>query len=155
MIRLIRLALGAIGLALLGYGAYQLLHNSSVTRPAEVAKWLVVALIVHDGVIAWVVVVVGWLIARVVPPRARAYVQGGLICAALITLIALPLIYRRGKAEPGLTLLTQNYPAHLAVLLGMVAAGTAAAYAVRVARDRAGRSTANDRPPTDQSSTTT
>ena len=152
---MIRILLGTVGVALLGYGGYQLLNNSSVTHPVEVATWLVIALAVHDGVIAWVVVVVGWLIARVVPPRARAYVQGGLICAALITLIALPLIYRRGKAEPGLTLLTQNYPAHLAVLLGMVAAVTAAAYGVRAARDRAGRSSANDRPPPDQSSPTT
>lgn len=155
MIRLIRLALGATGLALLGYGAHQMLHNSSVTHPVEVAKWLVVALIVHDGVIAWVVVVVGWLIAGLVPDRARAYVQGGLITAALITLIAVPLIYRRGKAEPGLTLLTQNYLAHLAVLLGMVAAVTAMAYAVRVVRDRHGHSSANDRSPTDQASPTT
>jgi hypothetical protein len=152
---MIRILLGTAGVALLGYGGYQLLSNSDVTRPVEVATWLVIALAVHDGVIAWVVVMVGWLIARLVPERARAYVQGGLICAALITLIALPLIYRRGKAEPGLTLLTQNYPAHLAVLLGMVAAVTAAAYAVRVARDRAGRSSANDRPPADQASPTT
>jgi hypothetical protein len=151
---MIRILLGAIGVALLGYGGYQLLNNSGATHPVEVATWLVIALAVHDGVIAWVIVVVGWLIARVVPPRARAYVQGGLICAALITLIALPLIYRRGKAEPGLTLLSQNYPAHLAVLLGMVAAVTAGAYAVRVARDRSGRSSTNDRPPTDQASPT-
>lgn len=152
---MIRFLLGVMGVALLGYGGYQLLHYSHDTHPVEIATWLVVALVVHDGVIAWVVVVVGWLIARLVPARARAYVQGGLICAALITLISLPLIYRRGKAAPGLTLLTQNYRAHLAVLLGMVAAATVAAYAVRVARDRPGRSSANDRSPTDQTSPTT
>jgi len=152
---MIRVLLGTVGVALLGYGGYQLLNNSDATHPMEVATWLVIALAVHDGVVAWVVVAVGWLIARVVPERARAYLQGGLICGALITLIALPLIYRRGKAEPALALLTQNYPAHLAVLLGMVAAVTAGAYAVRVARDRAGRSSANDRPPTDQAAPTT
>ncbi len=148
---MIRALLGATGVALLGYGGYQLLHHSDVTHPVEVAVWLVIALAVHDGVIAWMVVAVGWLIARFVPDRARAYVQGGLICAALIALIALPLIYRRGKAAPGLTLLTQNYPAHLAVLLGMVTVVAGAAYAVRALRDR---SKANDRPATDQTSPT-
>lgn len=152
---MIRALLGAAGLALLGYGGYQLLHHHHDTHPAEVAVWLVVALVVHDGVIAWLVVAAGWLLARVVPPRARAYVQGGLVCATLITLIALPLIYRRGKAAPGLALLTQNYGAHLAVLLGMVAVATVAAYAVRVARDRPGRSSTNDRSPTDHISPTT
>lgn len=151
---MIRVLLGTAGIALLGYGGYQLLHYSHDTHPVEVATWLVIALVVHDGVIAWVLVIVGWLVARLVPARARAYVQGGLACAALITLIALPLIYRRGKAAPGLTLLTQNYPAHLAVLLGMAALVTAAAYVVRVARDRPGRSSANDRSPSDQTSPT-
>jgi hypothetical protein len=150
-----RVLLGAAGLFLLGWGVYHLLQDHAATHPTEVAVWLVIALAVHDGVIAWAVVVVGWLISRVVPPRARAYLQGGLICAALITLIALPLIYRRGKAARGLTLLTQNYPAHLAVLLGMVAAATVGAYALRVVRDRPDRSRANERPSTDQSSATT
>ena len=150
-----RLLLGLIGLALLGYGGYQLLHNSSVTHPPEVAKWLVIALIVHDGLLAWAVLVVGWLTARVIPVRTRPYVQGGLACAALITLIALPLIRRRGHAAPGLTLLTQNYAAHLAVLLSVVVAVVVAAYLVRVVRDRRqGRSTANERSATDHTSPT-
>jgi hypothetical protein len=150
-----RLLLGVLGAALIGYGSYELLHDPGATHPAEIARWLVIALIVHDGVVAWAVVVGGWLVARLVPGRARAYVQGGLICAALITAVALPLIYRRGKAAPGLTLLTQDYPAHLGILLSIVAAGTVTAYLLRVLRDRYGRSRANDRPSTDQTSSTT
>lgn len=151
----IRLLLGVLGLALVGYGGYQLLHNSSVTHPPEVAKWLVIALIVHDGVLAWVVLVVGWLTTRMVPARPRPYVQGGLACAALITLIALPLIYRRGHAPPGLTLLTQDYAAHLTVLLSVVAGVAVLAYVLRVLRDRRqDRNSANDRPATDQTSST-
>jgi hypothetical protein len=152
--KLLRLLLGLSGAAGIGYGIYQLLQHSAATHPWEVVTWLGIALIVHDGVLAWVVVVVGWVVARVFPPRVRAYVQGGLACAALITLIALPLIYRRGKAAPGLTLLTQDYAAHLGVLLAVVAAVTAAAYGMRVLRGRQGRSSANDRPFSDHTSST-
>lgn len=150
-----RLLLGVIGLALVGYGGYQVLHNSSVTHPPELAKWLVIALIVHDGVLAGVVFGAGWLTTRLVPARPRPYVQGALACAALITLIALPLIYRRGHAAPGLTLLTQDYSAHLTVLLSIVAGAAAMAYVLRVLRDRRqDRNPANDRPATDQTSPT-
>ena len=148
-----RLLLGALGVAMIGYGGYQMLHHSDATHPVEVARWLVVALVVHDGVLAWVVVGFGWVAARVIPGRARAYVQGALICAALITLVALPLIYRRGRTPAGSTLLAQNYPAHLAVLLGMVAAAGTAAYVAHVLRDRRQRrSSTNDRPSTDHTS---
>jgi hypothetical protein len=150
-----RLLLGALGAALIGYGSYQLLHDRGATHPVEVAKWLVIAVLVHDGILAWAVVLVGWMLARAVPGRARPYVQGGLICAALITVITLPLIHRRGKAAPGSTLLTQNYPAHLAILLGTVAAAAVGAYAVGgLSERRHGRSRANDRPPTDHTSPT-
>lgn len=150
-----RLLLGGLGAAMIGYGGWQLLHFDGATHPVEVAKWLVIALIVHDGVLAWAVLVVGWLVAHVVPGRARAYVQGGLICAGLITVVALPLIYRRGKGPEGSTLLTQNYPAHLAVLLGTVVAVSTAAYGVQLLRERRqGRRSTNDRPSTDHSSPT-
>ena len=54
--------------------------------------WLVVALIIHDGILSPVVATFGAGISRVVPPRARRFLQGGLIAAALITVVALPLI---------------------------------------------------------------
>ena len=150
-----RLLLGTPGALLVGYGAWRLLGNAEETKPLKLAEWLLAAVILHDGVLAWLVLGVSWLVARVVPGRARTYVQAGLVCAALLTVIALPLIYRRGHAAAGLTLLEQNYAAHLAVLLGIVAGLACVAYAVRVLRDRRQRvSSANDRPPTDQTSPT-
>ena len=147
-----RLLLGTIGAAMICYGGWQIFNHSGATKPAKVGEWLIAALILHDGVLAWLVIAAGWLVARTARGRARAYLQGALICAALITVIALPLIYRRGKSAPGLTLLEQNYVAHLLLLLGILVAVVSAAYAVRTLRDATQRrSNANERPPADHS----
>jgi hypothetical protein len=150
-----RLLLGTSGALMVCYGTWRILGNAQATKPVKLGEWLLAAIVLHDGVLAWLVLGAGWLVARVVPRRARAYVQGALVCGALLTLVALPLIYRRGHAAPGLTLLRQDYAAHLALLLGIVAAVGCGAWAVRVLRDRRQRdSSANERPPADQTSPT-
>jgi len=131
----IRVLLAAIGIAMIGYGGWRIVTNPRATQPVHVGEWLLGALVLHDGVLAVVIVVVGWLLARAIPGRARAYVQGGLITAGLVTAIAVVDIYRRDKSAPGQALLEQDYRAHLVILLLMIALGTATCYAVRVIRD--------------------
>ncbi len=91
---------------------------------------------------------------KAVPPRARRYLQGALVTGALITVIALPLIKRQNSQPRVKAILQQNFSANLAVLLGIVAGGALALYAVRVLRDRQRASVTNDRPSDDQRSTT-
>ena len=131
-----RLALGTVGAATVGYAIVSILRDTDHTKPIEVAKWLIGTVIIHDGVIAGVTVGVAWLIARVVPRRARAFVQSGLAVAAVTTLFALPLIYRRGKSSPGSTLVRQNYVGNLTIILAAIAAVTVACYLARLIRDR-------------------
>ena len=100
-----------------------------------VGLWLVLALIIHDGLLSPAVVAVTALLGRI-PPRARRYLQFGLIMAALITVITLPMIYQQGRQPPAKTLLQQDFQVNLMILLAIIAAGCLAAYAVRVARDR-------------------
>ncbi|PZS18469.1 MAG: hypothetical protein DLM57_06325 [Pseudonocardiales bacterium] len=152
----LRIGLGAVGTLGIGYGAYRLLGNPTVSKPMKLGEWLIGTLILHDFVLTPVVLAVGWLLTRVVRPRARRYVQGALVSGALVSVIAIPLIYRRGKGLPGKALLEQNYAAHLTLILGAIAAVTAVAYATRVIRDRQTQR-ANDtnvRPPADQASGT-
>ncbi|MEP6599426.1 MAG: hypothetical protein ABJB98_08280 [Actinomycetota bacterium] len=154
--RATRALLGLAGLLMIGYGGWRILDNRAATQPVKVGEWLIGALILHDGILSFVIFGLGWLLARTIPGRARAYVQGGLIAGGLVTAVAVLLIYRRGKSQPGQALLTQNYGANLAILLALIAAGTALAYALRVARDSrhpAGvASNANVRPDADQTS---
>ncbi len=109
-----------------------------------------------DGVLMPVIAIIGFVLTMLVAPRARRYVQGGLIAAAMVTLIAIPLIHRQGQAQPGQALLTQDYAAHLFTLLGLIAAATVIAYAIRFTRDaRQQASVANTRPPEDHDSAST
>ena len=131
-----RIILAILGILVLLYGIVNLFIHIPIQTLLMVAVWLVAALIIHDAVIAPSVVGVGWLLRRFLPDRARRYVQMGLIMAAAVTIIAIPMIIREGSQPPQKTLLIQNYAANLALLLGIIAGVTAAAYVVRVARDR-------------------
>jgi hypothetical protein len=152
----VRTGLGAVGLLGVGYGGYRLLSNQVASHPPQLATWLIGAIILHDFVLTPVVLGVGLLLTRTVAPRARRYLQGALVAGALVAAITIPLISRRGTATASKALLRQNYAAHLALILGLIAAVTAAAYAVRVARDRRGQrgSDAKVRPPKAQTSGT-
>ena len=105
-----RVLLGVVGVAMMTYGIWRIFDNTGATQPLHLGEWLVGALILHDGVLSFVVVAIGWLVARAIPGRARAYVQGGLITAGLVTAVAAVEIYRRGKSAPGQSLLGTELP---------------------------------------------
>ena len=54
---------------------------------------------------------------------------------AVVSVIALPMIVLRGSQPPVKALLLRDYAANLTLLIGLIAAVTAASYTVRVARD--------------------
>jgi predicted anti-sigma-YlaC factor YlaD len=139
--RRFRLALGAVGVVILGYGGVRLLQNAhSTTHPVKLAEWLVGALLVHDLLIAPVVLGVGWLVARWLPRPARGLVLAALIMTGLVSSVGIFLVYRQGKtASPTLALLAQNYRAHLVLLYVAVIVGTGAVAAITRLRRRSVR----------------
>lgn len=152
-----RYALAAAGLALGLFGVFRLVTQIPVADLVVLFFWLVGALIIHDGLLSPLVVTIGAGIARTIPPRARRYVQGGLVAAVAATVIAVPMIYRRNSQPPVKAILRQNFAANLAWLLAIIAVLSLVGYAIAVARSRrdstAGRtSTVNERPSDDHSS---
>lgn len=150
----VRIALGALGVAAMLYGLKLLYAKpDAVNNPFGVLKWAIASDIAVDGLLMPLIALTGFALTKLVPSRARKFVQGGLVATAMVTLIAIPLIHRRGKAEPGQALLVQDYTSHLFVLVGIIAAGTVAAYAWRFVRDNGQRAKAtNTRPSSDQDS---
>lgn len=129
-----RIFLAVAGIALLIFGASRLLTKVPGTMLVWVAIWLVAALIIHDGIVSPLVLMIGVALRRYLPDRGRRYLQAGLIVAAVVTVIALPLMYRRDSQPPSKALLLQNYPLNWALLLGLIGAGVLILYAIRVAR---------------------
>lgn len=129
-----RLLLGAAGVAVLAYGIDRLAHEPAIPHPGQVAEWIVGAIILHDGLIAPVVLAVGYLVSRLVPAPARAIVQGGLVVAGAVVVIAVPLLVKPVPSIP--TVLPLDYGRSLAIVLGSVVAATASLVAVRLARTR-------------------
>jgi hypothetical protein len=129
-----RLLIGALGVGMLGYGTIRIFTDAKDTKPVSLVKWLIGALLVHDLLIAPVVIGVGWLLARYVPPRARRHLQAGLIAGGLVSSLGVLLIWRQDKyGAASLALLQQDYRRNLLILLAIVAAGSLAGYLIEVA----------------------
>jgi hypothetical protein len=130
-----RVGLVAGGALLLAFGAFRLLTHLDHSQLFALAVWMVVAVALHDFVIAPATVGTGALLTRV-PPRGRRYVQGALIVGALITVIAIPLIGRRDTLPTVKAILLRDYAGNLALLLGLTVGIALVLYGARVIRDR-------------------
>ena len=130
-----RIALGVAGGLLLTFGLFRLVTELDTGDLFVLGVWLAAAVVLHDGLVAPITVGTGVALTRV-PPRARRYLQGALLVGALITIIAVPLIWRQGTQPESKAILLRDYTANLTLLLGMTAAVALVLYAVRVLRNR-------------------
>jgi hypothetical protein len=144
--RVWRIILAVVGIGVGTYGISQLLTQIPIQNLVVLALWLIGALIIHDGLLSPTVVGVGAALRRYIPDRGRRYLQFGLIMAAMVTVIAVPMIYRANREPPSKALLLQDFSTNLTVLLAVLGGATLVAYAIRVARDRPAAS----RPPLDE-----
>ncbi len=115
-----RTALGAVGVAAIAWGAWLVLTGGAATRPVAVATWLVGGLVLHDAVLAPVVVVAGWLVTRVLPPWLRAPVQGGILVIGVVTLASVPLLLGLGRRPGHPSADPLDYPRNLLVVVAVV-----------------------------------
>ena len=132
-----RIVLAIAGIAIGLFGVVRLVTQVPVPSLVGLAVWLIAALVIHDGIASPLVLALGALVGRV-PPRGRRYLQAGLIMAAMVAVLAVPMIYRRGSQPPSKALLDQDFGGHLTLLLGVIASATLLAYAIRVARSSSG-----------------
>ena len=57
------------------FGVFRLITEVPLRSLSFLPVWMVAALVIHDGVLSPLVVSVGWLLRRLVPDRARRYLQ--------------------------------------------------------------------------------
>ncbi|MFJ6945822.1 hypothetical protein ACISU4_14440 [Streptomyces wuyuanensis] len=125
----LRYAAGALGVMMMGVGAALVL--SSRDAPG-VLVWLGGALVLHDAVLAPLVLGVGLLVAGL---PARGVVRGALVVGGSLVLITLPLLLRPG-APPNPSALPLPYGRNLVIVLGAVAGAACLVLLVRWLRRR-------------------
>ncbi|MGQ4423154.1 hypothetical protein ACN6LL_005124 [Streptomyces violaceoruber] len=121
---LLRFSAMLLGVVMCGFGVYQFIDRTSpgVQDVIDVLVWLAAAIALHDGLLVPLVLAVGLLIARLT--RLSGALRGGLLCAACLTLVALPMMLREGKtANP--TVLPLDYVTNWAVTIAVTVVVTA------------------------------
>lgn len=110
----------AIGWAVIAWGVVGIFSNSLDTRPANLAKFVVGGALLHDLVVAPLVILAGVLVVRRVPAWARGSVQAALAISAIVALFAYPLVRAYGLATNNPTSLPHNYGLNLLIVLAVV-----------------------------------
>lgn len=130
----VRLLLGVTGVAFALIGARGILTHQVNSPPRAILPWWIAVVVVHDGIIAPVTALTGWLVIRHLPPAARAPVQfAGIVCG-LVALFSIPLLHRQGRGFEGSTLLTRDYGLNLLAILAAVIVLTAVVSVIRARR---------------------
>ncbi|HMM95270.1 hypothetical protein [Phycicoccus sp.] len=112
--RAVRVGVGAVGLAALGWGLTLL---AGLGRPVlDVVVWLAGGIVAHDAVLAPVVVGLGVLAATTAPAWLRPSLVRLLLVLGPLTLVAVPVLGRFGARPDNPTLLDRPYTAGWLVL---------------------------------------
>ena len=117
----LRVALGVVGCAVIGFGLWELVVVSPrATHPVAAIGWLAAGLVVHDAVLAPLAVVVGLLVSRLLRGSSARVVGAGLFVAACVVAVGVPALLTPGVAgNPSAT--PRDYRGGLLVALAVVA----------------------------------
>ena len=93
----LRLLLGALGVGGIAWGAWLLLDEQDLDALLRVALWLAGGVVLHDAVLAPLVVVLGAGATRV-PRAVRGVGARVLVVLGSVTLLAIPVLLSRGES---------------------------------------------------------
>ena len=125
-----RTTLVVLGVLMLLLGAYVLVGSVKPIKIAGIALWFVLALIVHDGIIALVTFGVAFLLrkaGRALPIAVLAIVQAGLVVSSIFAIIVLPAAYKKSIGAKNPTVLPLDYGPSLVILWAVIVVLTALA----------------------------
>lgn len=133
--RPVRAVIGGAGGLLAAFGVFRLVSEIPVGSLLALSVWLAGALVLHDAVLSPGLLGLGAVI-RHAPARIRGYLQGALIAGGIVSVIAIPLIYRTGSQPRVKAILDQDFRRNLAVLFAIISVTALAGYLWRVIRER-------------------
>jgi hypothetical protein len=104
----VRIALGLAGIALAYIGVRDLL-GFDWSRLVSVLEWLIAGNVLHDVILAPLVVAAGVVLVRTLPAWARQPVVTGLVVIGVMTLVAVPVLGNFGNEATNPSLMPRNY----------------------------------------------
>lgn len=113
-----QIALIGGGVAVLMIAAVQLLTEIPPTRYLGIAAWLLAALVIHDGILAFGVLAASVLARRLklpVPFAVVIIVQGAVVVAAIVTTLVLPAPLKQAIGTANPSILPLDYLGNLAL----------------------------------------
>lgn len=122
------------GGGMFAFGLYGLLRNATQTIPADWAKWIAGALVLHDALLVPAVLLVGALVTRLAPPALRSGLQGTLAVCGVVALMSVPVVMAAGRRADNPSLLPHDYGQNLAIVLAVILAGGTVLTISRAAR---------------------
>jgi hypothetical protein len=129
-----RWLIGGLGVVLGAYGAWLALTRQDAGQLVEIAVWLAAGVVLHDVVVAGVVLAGVALGRRVLPGPWQAPATLGLVVWGGVTLMAVPVLGRFGARADNPTLLDRPYLASWAALTVAAVLVVAVAGLVRARR---------------------
>jgi hypothetical protein len=132
----LRIFLAGLGALAGAYGAYLLLSRQDSDQVVNAAIWLASAVVLHDLVLAPVVLGLVVAGARIAPSAARVPAASALVVLGAATLLAIPVLGRFGARPDNATLLDRDYTAGWFALAGLVLLATVVATLVRSRRQQ-------------------
>jgi hypothetical protein len=100
--------------------------NARLTKPVEWGAWIIGGAVVHDGVIAPLVLGFGAVLRRKVPQPFRAPLTAGLVLTGLLVVATFPIFSGLGVRDDNPSHLPRDYWMGVGIMLGIVWLGTGA-----------------------------
>jgi hypothetical protein len=110
----------AAGTAVIAFGLVGALSHSGATDPTQLLTWTVGAAVVHDALLAPVVIAFGLVTARYVPVTVRVPVRVGLALSGLVTALAWPYLRGYGYRASNPSALPFQYGRNLVIVLAAI-----------------------------------
>ena len=124
----------AAGAVVFGFGVAGLLRNRLQTRPGDWLKYALGSIVVHDALLAPVVLVTGFALVRLAPRALRGGLQATLAVAAVVALMSIPVVRADGRRADNPSLLPSDYGRNLVIVLAVIVAAGALLTLVRARR---------------------
>jgi len=110
----------AAGWGLIAVGIVGMFSQRDRTQPFQLVRYVIGFLLLHDLVLAPVVLVGGWVVTRFVPPIARGPVRAAVALSTLVIVFSWPLLRRFGEHPTNDSALPLDYGRTVPVVVAAV-----------------------------------